>query len=537
MYWFAEGGRVSVALLRVAIAVAVWLVLADMRASWPANAPGAPAPPDVYRAVGVWMIMGDVPPTTAVIDGLWIVAQVTTVAMLIGLFSRVAVALSFGSAVALGSLYYSGFSSWSHEYNIVFLAQMALLGARCGDALSVDLIIRMAVGRAPLDVPRGYQWSIRLVQLAVAVMFASGMFHKVMHGFPTLGWAFSDNLRHQLLVRFDLAGAERTVLADWIIDDAWKFRTAALLNLVAQTLPLVACFLMRRPVLRAACGAFFVLETIGLAVVMDLWNLHWLPLAVVFVDWDLMLRRVRGDVVKPLPPTGDWRVPRHIAAFIVVFVAYDLTTAFWPRIDQRLNTYPFSGFPMFASIRARKPYDRHLPYSLASGHFEILSSEPVPDHVYRWLDHSYRKTFAVRNRDELRKRLTMIMADVRHWHPPIQGLRCYYTIFEVPAYPAPASVERRPIALLGEVDGNGRFRSLLGKARVTQDRVALTIGEVVGADVAIEHYIDDRADAKEPRVGGPTWSYPRPLGKKVAYVALVRDGGHEQRWLVATTPR
>ena len=41
-----------------------------------------------------------------------------------------------------------------------------------------------------------------------------------------------------------------------------------------------------------------------------------------------------------------WRPPRHINAFIIAFVAYDLLTAFKPRIDQKLNVYPFSAFPM-----------------------------------------------------------------------------------------------------------------------------------------------------------------------------------------------
>lgn len=538
-YWFADGGRLSVAIVRVAIAVAVWLVLTDMKGSWPANAPGAATPPDVYRPIGVWMLFGGAPPSATVIDLLWIVARISTAAMLLGFVSRAATALSFVSAVALASLYYSGFGAWSHAYNVVLLAQLALLGARCGDALSVDALVRRLRGLAPLDVPRGYQWSIRLVQLAVAVMFASGMFTKVVQNYhPTLAWALSDNLRHHLVVRFDLAGLERTAIADWIIDDVWKFRTAAMLNLVAQTLPLVACFLMRRPVLRAACGAFFVIETIGLAFVMDLWNLHWLPLAVVFVDWDALIQKVRRSEATPPPVPAQWRPPRHVAVFVGAFVIYDLVTAFVPRIDQRLNTYPFSRFPMFAAIRARPPYDSHLPYSLAGGHFEIISNEPVPAHVYRWIDHAYRRTFAVRDRDELRKRLASILADAQQWHPAIQGLRCYFTIFEVPAYPARAVVQRRPIAILGEAYLDGTFRSLLGRVRTAGQTVTLTPGETAESVVAIEHYVDERPEPTQVEASGPPWRYGRPAGKKVAFVAVLRDSdGQEQRWLVATTPR
>src|SRR5690606_17225726 len=107
--------------------------------------------------------------------------------------------------------------------------------------------IRHLRGLPPLDVPRGYQWSLRLVQLAIALMFAGAVFHKLLHGHFTLRWALSDNLRHHLLVRYDLAGLERPELVTWLLEDVWRYRTAAVMNLVAQLLPIVACLFVRRP--------------------------------------------------------------------------------------------------------------------------------------------------------------------------------------------------------------------------------------------------------------------------------------------------
>src|SRR5207237_3180957 len=134
----------------------------------------------------------------------------------------------------------------------------------------IDELVRRLRGKPSHDVVSGYQWSLRLVQLAVALMFAGAVFHKLMHGHFTLRWALSDNLRNHLLVRYDLAGLPRPALVDWIIDDAWRYRAAAVLNLVSQILPLIACFLVRRPVLRAICGAFFVVETIALGEIVSL---------------------------------------------------------------------------------------------------------------------------------------------------------------------------------------------------------------------------------------------------------------------------
>ena len=64
---------------------------------------------------------------------------------------------------------------------------------------------------------------------------------------------------------------------------------AATLNLIAQALPIVACALIHRPKLRAL-SAGFVVETVALGFVVDLWILQWLPLYAVFVDWDALFR-------------------------------------------------------------------------------------------------------------------------------------------------------------------------------------------------------------------------------------------------------
>src|SRR5262245_9438742 len=172
------------------------------------------------------MLLGKTPPPDLLVHVLWIAAWTATVAMLVGAATRTATAISFVAAVALAALSFSASRLWSHQYNVVLLAQLAFLGARGGDVLSVDWLVRRLRGLPAHDVPRGYQWSLRLVQLAIALMFAGAFFHKFLHGHFTLRWALSDNLRHHLLMRFDLAGLERPPLVDWLIDDPWRFRTA-----------------------------------------------------------------------------------------------------------------------------------------------------------------------------------------------------------------------------------------------------------------------------------------------------------------------
>lgn len=479
-YWFADGGRTAVAILRMAIAASV---LASLDRLHDFMAPTIHA--ELYRPVGIWMLLGHIVPPPAVVSALFAIAWVSTVFMFVGLRARTATVVSFVSAVALASLSFAESKTWSHQYNVVFLAHLAFLGARCGDTLSVDALWRRYRRRPALDIPGAYQWSVRLVQLAVALMFAGACMHKLGHGHFTLRWALSDNLRHHLLVRYDLAGLPRPAVVNWIIDDPWKYRTAAVLNLISQAIPIASVFLMKRPILRALAGSFFVTETIALGLVVSLWNLHWLPLFAVFIDWDRLFRRPQP--AREVPPPR-----RAIRIWIVVFIVYDVLTAFVPSLDQRLNTYPFSGFPMFATIRARPPYSEHQAYGVAAVSFEVTTQNmPMSPGLQQWFDHTNRKIIETRDPKELEARLRAVMALAQKYYPDygIVGVRLWLAIYEAPPYPAPAHFELHRIAVIGEIAADGQFHSQLG----TKPTGALT------------YYGDDLPQARPTPTGNPLY--------------------------------
>jgi hypothetical protein len=520
-------------MLRIAIATSVLVTLSRL------DNPVSTHHASLYRPVGVWMIAGHHAPPSALVTLLWIAAWASTAMMLVGLFSRASAAVSAGAGIALAALSFAYSRSWSHQYNVVFLAAFAFVGARGGDVLSLDWLIRKKRGLPELNLPGAYQWSIRLVQLAVALMFAGACFHKFLHGHFTLRWALSDNLRHQLLVRFDLAGLPRPPVVDWIIDDPWKYRTAAVLNLISQAAPIAAVFLMKRPWLRALAGCFFIVETIALGLVVDLWNLHWLPLFAVFIDWD----RLFGS---PLPAADAPRSPpsKKLRIWIIAFLVYDVLTAFVPTLDQRLNTFPFSSFPMFATVRAREPYGDHQPYGVAADHFDIYCDrQPLDIAIQRWFDHSNRGAFQIKNQRDLETRLRAILANAQKRWPwwPIKGARLWLTIYESPAYPAPAHFEQHPIAIIGEITPDGTFRSALGSLRGELGpssegsiQLAPTNVDVNGAELV--YYKDDVTT--ELPLGASVDGTQVPLGYKdygggnpIYFVAKTKSG---EPWLLAT---
>ena len=99
-YWFAEGGRTSLAIVRIAVALATLSVLALLGTLSTVDIPG---PPELYRPVGIWMVFGRWVPPDAVFTVLWILAFTSTAAMLFGFATRISTAVSFVTAVALAS--------------------------------------------------------------------------------------------------------------------------------------------------------------------------------------------------------------------------------------------------------------------------------------------------------------------------------------------------------------------------------------------------------------------------------------------------
>ena len=109
-------------------------------------------------------------------------------------------------------------------------------------------------------------------------------------------------------------------------------------------------------------------------------------------------------------------------------------------------------------------------------------------------------------------------------------MRAYLTIFEAPAYPAPAHFERHPIAIIGELLPDGTFRSALGSwtgSVVTLGSVGL---DTTGATLEIyrDHEPTPIAVTATRRFNEFTLS---SIEGDPLYAVAVIDG---VRWLIAT---
>jgi hypothetical protein len=173
--------------------------------------------------------------------------------------------------------------------------------------------------------------------------------------------------------------------------------------------------------------------------------------------------------------------------FAAVFIAYDVLITFcYPRIDQKLGTFPFSAFPMFSVVKAKKPYGVHQTYETLGGRIEVLSDRPIDPKLRAWLDRNgaYRTMWMQRDPKALSVRLGVLLAELKARAPDagVHGVRVDLTVYRAPAVPEPARFDRIPVAVLGQLDDTRGFRSGLGKLGKDADGAYVELPEGLAAD-------------------------------------------------------
>jgi hypothetical protein len=522
-YWLAPGGACSIAAIRIAIALSLLWML------WRFHPITGEPPSASYYRIGIWLLYPG-RPGPGLLSALEVIAWGSTAALLVGAGARIAHPISLVSALALATYRVSDTPTWSHPDVPPLLASIAFLGAHGGAALSVDAWWRRRRGR-PAPGGQAHQASLRLVQIAVVAVFFVAGFLKIKSG-RGLVWALSDNLRNQLLVRYDALDVARTPVADWLLAAPWRYQLCALLNLVTQTSQIAAVFLMRRPGLRALLGAAYCAEVLGLGAVMNLWNLHWLPLAAVFIDWDALAARWRSPAAAPAAPL---RAPGRIA-FATAYVVFFALQAFW--LNQRLRAYPFSSFPLYDDVRARPPFDRHQTYELIGGHIEPLAARPPPPELVRWLaaQGTFRRMWHDREPAQLARDLRVILDDTRAAfpHAGLTGVRLWLSVFQAAPYPAPARLDRVDVAIIGELGGDGALRTALGALAGDAITVRSPRPDAVLAGAALAVMVDD-VPSLRPVAATATatgWTLAAPLAGDPVYL-VAQPPGAAAPWLVA----
>jgi len=354
-HWSGRSGVKSTEACRIALAF-VYLIMnfrndlgsaADLRSGYPV---------ENYTPDGILMLLGPAMPSDGLIDAMILLSKIFPWFLLLGVFSRVSLWGTLLTHLFLRTLVESFSSGWSHGFNVVFLAHIAFLFAPVGQYWSVDAWVRKRRNRPLTSIKNGF-WAVVLGQCAVALMFASAFYWKALYNVRApFSWAHWENMRNQLLYRYEWCGDPVPDFLEPMIQDPLVCGLLAWSNLLFQIMPILAVFFLNRPVLRLLLGLGFVVEELGLAVIMGLADLHWLPLIAFFVDWDHFLRS-GTPVVQATTRYIHWK-SGYAIGFVLIYLLFSLNVtgiAFGHNVYD-LRAYPFSQFSMYSGyFRSKIP--------------------------------------------------------------------------------------------------------------------------------------------------------------------------------------
>lgn len=426
-----------------------------------------------YDPIGVLQFLFvSSPPSGIFLNGLVVFGYGASILMVLGVFSRLSTIAAVISGWMLASLQYSWGVPWSHGYNVVYLALFSTMFLPVGQSLSLDALLFPKMTRKIYRSTRNNGWAVFMAVGLVSLMYFNAFFYKITTG-RGLNWALTDSLRNYVIERYLIYyHTDIPSHLQWIVDNEWAWKGLALGNLFVQGVAIFGILYFHRPWLKLIIGLLFMIETLGLGVVMDLWNFKWLLIFVFYVDWDFFLKRYSPRLQRIqsksfLPTTGKIR-SRYlvITAIVLVFqvaVAFDTGR----KVERKLKPYPFSSFPMFKTVNCKKPYDQHLPLYFRGNQFDFLGADlndEVMDELQAGAVHTSRYYY---RRDIYDTTLVkkIIAGQLKQFTKQVStkeeiSVRWNRDLVVCPPYPNPAKLVSVQRGLIAKIDAKGHVKTV-----------------------------------------------------------------------------
>jgi len=250
---------------------------------WSEVSPAFWMPTDLFRFARLSVPSGN---TLTIIQIVWKIALLLSC---VGLFTRISsmIALVFG-AYLIGLAH--NFGKVQHDDAIIAISLGVMALSRCGDAFSVDRLIRASKRSEPLQATANgeYRWPVRLIQVLFALAFFGAGISKLRHG--GLDWIASDSLAI-LLVRHHYHVSDADPIVLWGLNLAqhpFLFKSLAFATVAGEVCYPLALFSRRA---RWILVPLMLVIQIGIRVVMGpsfnqfvICNLFWVP-------WDRIFAR------------------------------------------------------------------------------------------------------------------------------------------------------------------------------------------------------------------------------------------------------
>jgi len=402
-----------------------------------------------YYPKGILAIICPEVPSIETID-LWMSLQYLSALFLIfGLFSRASLIVNFFCNLFLISLSESFSIAWSHGYNLNLLAQMPFIFAPVGRLISIDFLIHKYIFKKEIKKSANaiYVW---MANLGIVAIFFNAFFWKIISDRQgiSLKWALSDNFRNQLIIRYSYLSEDIPGYLDFIVNSEFWYQFVAFLNLSFQALPFLSLFFIRKPIIRFILGFLFVIEEIGLALVMQLFDWYWIPLFLIFIDWDYFLGRKEAQnqsIFKGIK--AKLILGTYLAYTFAYFsIAYNLYLKFGLYANGGgINSYPFSTYSMYSGLLIKNELGpvRMLGYAMDYSAKGLNLKKSEKDSIVKKINRRFYGYYTQKDSLEVRNALNYLKEYLKSdYNVDADSIVSERVIYEFTSYPEKAGVKK-----------------------------------------------------------------------------------------------
>lgn len=380
---------------------------------------------------------------------------VAAIFSLLGFFSNISFRLMSISVIILSSLYYTFQEGSSHQFNVLNLALIPMCFSNFGYFLSLDKYFF----KKDISVYDNYNYTypIALAQFLISWTLFAAFTYKlfIVSGFS---WVFSDNLRNILALEMALWGSH-SPLAEYISNNVFLYKSSAFMNLSLQGLIVFGCLFFKKPYFRLFFGFLFMLEALLLYVIMGLFpsvlpfNIDWILLSCIFVDWDYFLKnRISYNNIQVLQTKQSLKI-----SFFSILIFFNCSITYLMMGSDNPSFYPFSSTAMYSYTLSKKPYNKHQSFeSFGISYFindvYLSPNSNLGSKLYP-LSYSYNFNTTTKIEAMLSKQKKLIdKSDV---------LTVSQSLFQIPAYPNPSKANILFSEKIASIDSNGTVKYLL----------------------------------------------------------------------------
>ena len=246
--------------------------------------------PDSFR-LPIWAFQKFHVPFGAhgVLIALEIIYKASLALACIGFLTRPATAIAAVLGVYLIGYQYS-YGKVDHMAGMFLFTTGILALSRCGDAVSVDALIRRKRGLPDPEPSGEYRWPVRMTWVLMACIFFNAGMAKIIRG-PGSAWVFSENFAIILTQRRYMTSLPPLDWGMFFAKYPLIYKAAAAGAILGELFMFLA-LLHRWP--RMVLPWMLLSMQIGIGLFMRVWFHPYMIVYLFWIPWDAVFAKLRG---------------------------------------------------------------------------------------------------------------------------------------------------------------------------------------------------------------------------------------------------